>query len=133
MGQDASPDPLVLLVDVDSTALAVVQDQLSDDYRILTAPSMDSACAGLRDNPDIDLVVLTVSDRHNNKAAMLRLQEHADDRPIVLVLGFPRSLGVYVPPLGFEPFGVIHKGDHPEHLPLMVREAVSKRQNRMKQ
>jgi len=101
--------PLILLVDDDRTALDAVQNQLTDDYRILKVGSVDAACTGLRDNPGIDSVVLSVNDRHNSHAALMRLRECAGGRPIVLVLGFPRSLGDYVPPSGFEPFGIVHK------------------------
>jgi hypothetical protein len=123
MGTDTPQLPSILFIDIDRMAIDAVRDELSDEYLIHQAASVDEACLGIRSHPEICAVVLTVNDRCNNHASMMRLRECAKDLPILLVLGFPRGPFDYVPPTGFAPFGLVHKGDSPHNLTLLLREA----------
>ena len=122
--------PAILLVDSDRAALDAVEEGLSDEFSVYQALSVDEACATLTNCPSITAVALTVSDRFDNHASMMRLREHVKDRPVVLVLGFPNGPTEYVPPSGFDPFGLTHKGERPDHLVLLLREAVRLQQLR---
>jgi DNA-binding NtrC family response regulator len=124
VGCDNKTKPSILLVDSDRAALDAVQEELSDEFAIYRAFSVDEACTTFSTYRHVSAVALTVNDRNDNHAAMMRFREHVQDRPIILVLGFPSGPDDYVPPSGFDPFGQIHKGENPDHLVLLLREAV---------
>lgn len=113
----------MLLVDADQAALEALQAELSEEYQIFGATSANDACAMLASHPEICAVVLTVNERSNNHAAMMHVRECVGERPVLLMLGFPRGPLDYVTPPGFVPFGLFHKGDSPHRLALLLREA----------
>ena len=130
VGCDDKKKPAILLVDSNRAALDAFQEELSDEFSIHQAVSVEEACATFSTCGHVSAVAVTVDDRHDDHAALMRLREYVQERPIILVLVFPSGPVDYAPPSGFDPFGLIHKEENPDHLVLLLREAVRLQQKR---
>jgi hypothetical protein len=119
--------PTLIVVDSDPLAIEVIRDRYSELYRVMFAQSVDSACEQMATNGDVDAIVVTVNDRNNSHASLMRLSRCAGHRPVVLLLGFPPGPDAYKPPPGVNAYGIVHKCDCPDKLAMLLATAMSSR------